>query len=215
MPQDYVLARLLANNVQWAEEVERDNPGFFKRSADERQQPKVLYIGCSDSRVPESVVTMSMPGDIFVHRNIANQFRLDDDSALAVLTFAVANLGVSHIIVAGHTGCGGVQAALDTAHPPDCFEPPSDPLPHWLAPLTQIAREYPGDLPALTEANVRAQVENIARTDVVKAAWAAVNANPDENVDLQVHGWMYELETGLMRDLGISRGKADAECEPA
>ncbi|OJT13769.1 Carbonic anhydrase 2 [Trametes pubescens] len=221
MPQDYVLARLLANNSDWAKDVEKDHPGFFEESA-KKQSPKVLYIGCSDSRVPESVATMSMPGDIFVHRNIAKypisipllpllQFHLFDDNALSVLTFAITALGVSHIIVAGHTGCGGVQAALDTAHPPPDFQPPADPLPRWLAPLTEIARapEFEGGPVALTEANVRAQVENIARTDVLKAAWAAANANVDEDVDVQVHGWMYELETGRMRDLGISVGKAD------
>ncbi|KAL1943408.1 hypothetical protein VTO73DRAFT_4483 [Trametes versicolor] len=206
MPQDYVLARLLANNKQWADDVEEKHPGFFEESAHNKQSPKVLYIGCSDSRVPESVATMSMPGDIFVHRNIANQFHLDDDNALSVLTFAVAALGVSHIIVAGHTGCGGVQAAHDTAHPPPSgFEAPQEPLPRWLAPLTEIARapEFEGDLAALTEANVRAQVADVAKTDVVRAAWA-------EGKDLQVHGWVYELETGRFRDMGIS---VDGPCE--
>lgn len=171
---------------------------------------------------------MSMPGDIFVHRNIAkyaltlparaarhplltltclhSQFHLDDDNALSVLTFAVAALGVSHIIVAGHTGCGGVQAAHDTAHPPPSgFEPPAEPLPRWLAPLTEIARapEYEQDLQALTEANVRAQVANVVKTDVVRAAWA-------EGQELQVHGWIYELDLGRFQDMGIS---VDGLCE--
>ncbi|EIW56301.1 carbonic anhydrase [Trametes versicolor FP-101664 SS1] len=199
MPQDYVLARLLHNNAQWAEAVERADPGFFARSA-EGQSPKVLYFGCSDSRVPESVATRSMPGDIFVHRNIANQCPLDDDNALSVLIYAVATVKVSHIIVTGHTHCGGAKAALEAAHAtcPPC-EPPSDPLGRWLAPLTEIARGYE-DLQELIEANVRAQIENIVQTDVVKAAWA-------EGRDVQVHGWMYELETGRMRDLCISVGK--------
>ncbi|KAI0633173.1 carbonic anhydrase [Trametes polyzona] len=200
MPQDYILARLLANNAQWAEDVEKAEPGFFAETA-KGQSPKVLYIGCSDSRVPESVVTASKPGDIFVHRNIANQFHLNDDSALAVLTYAVGHVGVSHVILVGHTNCGGAQACHDAAHNTPS-SPPADPLSRWLAPLTEIAREY-DDLTDVVEANVRAQVANIAETDVMKAAWA-------KGKDVQVHGWVYELETGRMRDLGVSVGKAGA-----
>ncbi|OJT10781.1 Carbonic anhydrase [Trametes pubescens] len=119
MPQEFVLTCLLAINKEWAAEFEKKHPGYLKAKSNKNPQtPHVLYIGCSDSRVPESVVLNAMPGEIFVHRNIANQFRLDDDSALSVLAFAVESLRVDHIIVAGHTGCGGVQTALDTAHPP-------------------------------------------------------------------------------------------------
>ncbi|KAH9886646.1 carbonic anhydrase [Cubamyces lactineus] len=200
MPQDYILARLLSNNAQWAEDVEKVEPGFFAQSA-KGQAPKVLWIGCSDSRVPESVVTASKPGDIFVHRNIANQFHPEDDSALAVLTYAVAHVGVSHVILVGHTNCGGAQACHAIAHDPSA-EAPEGPLGRWLAPLTELARAH-DDLTDLVEANVRTQVENIARTDVVQAAWA-------KGKDVQVHGWVYELETGRLRDLGVSVGKAGA-----
>ncbi|KAI8996231.1 carbonic anhydrase [Trametes punicea] len=203
MPQDYILARLLSNNAQWAEDVEKAEPGFFAHSA-QGQSPKVLWIGCSDSRVPESVVTASRPGDIFVHRNIANQFHPDDDSALSVLTYAVAHVGVQHVILVGHTNCGGAQACHAAAHAPMPAAPsaPKDALGRWLAPLTELAREY-DDLTALVEANVRAQVANIAATDVVRAAW-------DQGKDVQVHGWVYELETGRLRDLGVSVGKTGA-----
>ncbi|KAI0369588.1 carbonic anhydrase [Pilatotrama ljubarskyi] len=202
MPQDYILARLLSNNAQWAEDVEKVEPGFFAQSA-KGQAPKVLWIGCSDSRVPESVVTASKPGDIFVHRNIANQFHLDDDSALSVLTYAVAHVGVSHVILVGHTNCGGAQACHAAAHSPSSpSSPPKDALGRWLAPLTEIAREYE-DLTELVEANVRAGVENIVQTDVLRNAWA-------EGKDVQVHGWVYELETGRLRDLGVSVGKTGA-----
>ncbi|EIW56303.1 carbonic anhydrase [Trametes versicolor FP-101664 SS1] len=201
MPQDYILARLLSNNAQWAEDVDRAEPGFFAQTA-KGQSPKVLYIGCADSRVPESVVTASKPGDIFVHRNIANQFHLNDDSALSVLTYAVAHVGVQHVILVGHTNCGGAAACHAAAHSgaPPSDEPPADPLTRWLAPLTEIAREHE-DLTELVEANVRAQVANIAQAGPMAAAWAA-------GKDVQVHGWVYELETGRMRDLGVSVGKA-------
>ncbi|KAI0673263.1 carbonic anhydrase [Trametes maxima] len=157
---------------------------------------QVLYIGCSDSRVPESVVTASKPGDIFVHRNIANQFHPDDDSALSVLTYAVAHVGVQHVILVGHTNCGGAQACHAAAHSPSDAHASDDALGRWLAPLTEIAKEHT-DLTALVEANVRSQVANIVQTDVITAAWA-------QGKDVEVHGWVYELETGRLRDLGIS-----------
>ncbi|KAI0325955.1 carbonic anhydrase [Cubamyces sp. BRFM 1775] len=200
MPQDYILARLLSNNAQWAEDVEKVEPGFFAQSA-KGQSPKVLWIGCSDSRVPESVVTASKPGDIFVHRNIANQFHPEDDSALAVLTYAVEHAGVSHVILVGHTNCGGAQTCHKIAHDP-AAQAPGGPLGRWLGPLTELARAH-DDVTDLVEANVRAQVENIAKTEVVRAQWAKGN-------DVQVHGWVYELETGRLRDLGVSVGKAGA-----
>ncbi|KAI0769280.1 carbonic anhydrase [Trametes elegans] len=204
MPQDYILARLLSNNAQWASDVDKAEPGFFAETA-KGQAPKVLWIGCSDSRVPESVVTASKPGDIFVHRNIANQFHPDDDSALSVLTYAVAHVGVTHVLLVGHTSCGGAQACHAAAHSADGHgheHGAEDALGRWLGPLTALAREHE-DLTALVEANVRAQVANIAATDVVRAAWA-------QGKDVQVHGWVYDLETGRLRDLGVSVGKAGA-----
>ncbi|KAI0698744.1 carbonic anhydrase [Earliella scabrosa] len=197
MPQDFVLARLLSNNAQWAEDVQKSEPGFFTECA-KGQAPKVLWIGCADSRVPESVVTAAKPGDIFVHRNIANQFHLDDDSALSVLDYAVEHLGVSHVILVGHTNCGGAAACAKAAAAPSAA-PPSSPLERWLAPLVEIAKNTEGDLTALVEANVRAQVANIVKTDVIQHEWT--------KRDVQVHGWVYELETGRLRDLGITVGK--------
>ncbi len=126
-----------------------------------------------------------------------SQFHLDDDNALSVLAYAVEHLKVSHIIVAGHTLCGGAEAALAAAHASCPPPPPSGPLARWLGPLTEIAREYE-DLTELIEANVRAQVNNVAGTDVVRAAWA------DNKRKLQVHGWIYDLGTGRFRDMGIS-----------
>ncbi|RDX49542.1 carbonic anhydrase [Lentinus brumalis] len=199
MTQDYILARLLSNNAQWAEDVEKAAPGFLADLAT-AQTPKVLWIGCADSRVPESVVTASKPGDIFVHRNIANQFHLTDDSALSVLTYAVEHVGVSHVLLVGHTNCGGAAACAQAAKAPAASEPAS-PLERWLAPLTEIARTVEGeDLTALVEANVRVQVENIALSDVMQRAWA-------KGRDVQVHGWVYELESGRLRDLGVTVGK--------
>lgn len=135
-----------------------------------------------------------------------SQFHPKDDSALSVLTYAVKELKVSQIIIAGHTDCGGVKAAHDIAHPPcSGCEPPPEPLPRWLAPLTEIARapDFEGGYTALMQANVRAQVANVAKTDVVKAEWVAGKV-------LQVHGWIYDLETGRFQDMDIS---VDGPCE--
>ncbi|KAI0743113.1 carbonic anhydrase [Daedaleopsis nitida] len=201
MTQDYILARLLSNNAQWAEDVEKSEPGFLAEHS-ESQSPKVLWIGCADSRVPESVVTASKPGDIFVHRNIANQFHPTDDSALSVLTYAVEHVGVQHVILVGHTNCGGAAACAKAAQAPSAA-PPASPLERWLAPLTELAKNTEGDLTALVEANVRVQVDNLVQSDVIRGAWA-------KGKDVQVHGWVYELETGKLRDLGLSVGKQGA-----
>ncbi|KAH9915940.1 carbonic anhydrase [Epithele typhae] len=201
MSHDYVLARLLVHNELWAKEITAKHPHFFKDLA-KNQTPKVLWIGCADSRVPQSVVTASLPGDIFVHRNIANQFHPADDNAVSALAYAVEHVAVEHILVVGHTGCGGVKAAQDAAgHEPPA--PPETPLDRWLAPLVALARAHPGgDLTALVEANVRAQVDEVVKSDVVTEAWAK-----DEPKGLEVHGWVYELETGRLRDLDYGFGK--------
>jgi len=156
--QHPALSRLLSANSQWAADVEKSLPGFFKELA-KYQSPKVLWIGCADSRVPESVITACKPGDIFVHRNIANQFHLDDDSALSVLTFAIEQVKVEHIIVVGHTQCGGAIACFNAAKNPS---PSSNdtPLGRWLTPLTQLASnlqsEFPdGGVSLLIEENVK------------------------------------------------------------
>ncbi|KZT73164.1 carbonic anhydrase [Daedalea quercina L-15889] len=202
MSQDPILARILANNAQWAADVERAEPGFFAECA-KGQAPKVLWIGCADSRVPESVLTVSKPGDIFVHRNIANRFPPEDDNALAVLTYAVHHLGVSHVVVAGHTQCGGAAACYAAANASPPPGPPSTPLERWLAPLIAIAKEKGCNPVELVEANVRAAVATIAASEIMKSAWA-------QGKDVQVHGWVYEIENGCLKDLRITVGKEGA-----
>ncbi|KAI0742644.1 carbonic anhydrase, partial [Daedaleopsis nitida] len=157
----------------------------------------VLWIGCADSRVPEAVVTASMPGVIFVHRNIANQFDPTDDNGFSVLSYAVETVGVQHIIVVGHTRCGGVAAAMSTAQDPSP-SPPSSALERWLEPLVELARDTEHNLDVLTRANVRAQVEKIARLDVVQRVCEASGRM------VRVHGWMYVIEEGRLRDLDMS-----------
>ncbi|EPQ50288.1 carbonic anhydrase [Gloeophyllum trabeum ATCC 11539] len=196
-----VLARLLSANAQWAEDVARAEPRFFDECAG-GQVPKILWIGCADSRVPESVVTASKPGEIFVHRNIANQFHLDDDNAQAVLTYAVAELGVEHVLIVGHTKCGGAAActaaAAAAAATPVPSLPPSASINRWLAPLAALAAKLaPGE--DLVAASVRAQVANVCATDTVRGAWA-------QGRKVYVHGFVYEIERGVLRDLGVSRG---------
>ncbi|KZV91359.1 carbonic anhydrase [Exidia glandulosa HHB12029] len=196
-----VLSRILSANAQWARDVSQVEPGFFEKSA-QGQAPKVLWIGCADSRVPESVVAAAKPGEIFVHRNIANQVHLNDDSVLSVLTYAIMHLGVEHVVVAGHTNCGGAAAALS-----ESTKAPSEatsPLARFLAPIVDVARKLnfgspppPDALDAVIAENVRQQVCNIC--DILKQAWS-------EGKNVHVHGWVYELEHGTLKDLDISVG---------
>jgi len=203
---DPALAKLFLSNAQWLAAVNAAETGFFEQSA-KGQSPKILWLGCSDSRVPESVITASRPGDIFVHRNIANQVHPDDDSVLSVITYATAVVGVEHILVVGHTNCGGAAACLNAvtgATPPP---EPTTPLGRWLAPLIALVGTL--DLKGLPESeamtkiveeSVRAQVANVANTAPMQGAWAAGRKN------LWVHGLVYELGTGRLRDLGITQG---------
>jgi len=199
-----LLARLVEQNVKWAEDVKALEPDFFENSA-KGQAPKVLWIGCSDSRVPETVKLASKPGEIFVTRNIAAQFHPDDDSALSVLTYAIENLGVEHVIVCGHTSCGGVAAsyALSNTSPAPA---PSSPLLRWLTPLIALSQslglsaQHEHDaLPQLLEASVKQQVRHVVHTDIVQGAWK-------NGKRVWVHGWVYEVGTGLVRDMGCSVG---------
>jgi len=208
---DATLAKIFSNNSQWAAAVNAADSDFFERSA-KGQTPKVLWLGCSDSRIPESVITASPPGDIFVHRNIANQIHPDDESALAVITYSVGHLlnsdgahSVEHILVVGHTQCGGAKAALQavTGPPPD-VEPV---LGRWLTPLIELAGSlnlkavpYEEALTKLVEESVRVQVGNVAKSEPVRKAWESGRKN------LWVHGLVYELETGRLRDLNITKG---------
>ncbi|QRW13956.1 carbonic anhydrase [Ceratobasidium sp. AG-Ba] len=220
------LAPLIAGNAKWADEVRTKYPTFFADAA-KGQSPKVLWIGCADSRVPESTVLGCKPGDVFVHRNIANQFPPEDDSALAVLTYAVENLGVEHIVIAGHTQCGGAAACHAAAQNLGSAGPATTPLARWLGPLTQLAaslaqekndaHDTSAELSTLVEANVRKQVDNVVETDVIQRAWAAGkkgapfvaslkkhNLNQRCGLPVYVHGWVYVIETGTIKDLKVT-----------
>jgi carbonic anhydrase len=202
---DDTLAKLFNSNEQWSKAVEAAEPGFFENSA-KGQSPKILWLGCSDSRVPESVITASPPGYIFVHRNIANQIHPDDDSALAVLTYAIGHMPkIEDIVVVGHTNCGGAKAALEAVTNPSA--PEGEPvLVRWLTPLLELAKNLvggggpapPGTLTKLIEESVGVQVNNVANSEPVKKAWA-------KGRKVKVHGLIYELETGRLRDLHVTR----------
>ncbi|KAH8989159.1 carbonic anhydrase [Lactarius hatsudake] len=201
---DATVANIFSANAQWAGGMDAADPNFFKQSAKGPQTPKVLWIGCSDSRVPESVITASRPGDIFVHRNIANQVHPNDDNALSVITYAVAHVHVEHILVVGHTQCGGADAALKAVAGAAETEPV---ISRWLTPLMELARKLDSEaqscsdpLTRLIEESVRVQVENVASSEPVRKVWEAQK-------DLWVHGLVYELETGLLRDLNVTKGR--------
>jgi carbonic anhydrase len=210
---DPTLAKILSNNAQWAAAVNTADPSFFPESA-KGQTPKVLWLGCSDSRVPESVITASPPGDIFVHRNIANQIHPDDESALAVITYSVGHLlnkdgthSVEHILVVGHSQCGGAKAALQAITGPPPVHEPEPVLQRWLTPLIKLAAKVvdlglsPEEaLTRLIEDSVREQVENVANSEPVRKAW-------ESGRNLKIHGLVYKLETGLLKDLEITKGR--------
>jgi len=216
LPQPASLNHLLSNNAQWAEEFEFAEPGFLRKSS-WGQTPQVLWIGCADSRVPESLITGARPGDIFVHRNIANQVHLDDDNILSVLTYAIGSLGVRHVVVVGHSECGGAAACLNAVQRPTGGSittipslSPDAPLNRWLDPLTkhlgslQLSDMPKADaLPIVVQENVKRQVEHVCKTRPVIDAWS--NDDPEKR-NVWVHGWVYDLASGRLRDLGISSG---------
>ena len=192
------LAHLLANNAAWAERVRREDPTFFSRLA-AQQAPQYLWIGCSDSRVPANQIVGLLPGEMFVHRNIANVVVHTDLNCLSVIQFAVDILRVRDIIVCGHYGCGGVLAALrrQTVGLAD----------NWLRHVEDVREKHAETLASLRdeesrhrrlcELNVLEQVVNVCQTTIVRDAWA-------RKQELTVHGWIYGVEDGRMRDLGIS-----------
>jgi carbonic anhydrase len=192
-----MLEDLKARNLAWSEAKRRADPDFFSRLA-RQQSPRFLWIGCSDSRVPATEIVDLDPGEMFVHRNVANLAPPQDANYLSVLQFAVEVLKVSHVLVVGHYGCGGVRAALDD-HRHGLID-------HWLHPIREIAEAHQADLDALegtaredrlTELNVRRQVLNVASDVIVRDAWA-------RGQDLAVHGWVYALADGRVRDLDVS-----------
>ncbi|HYG64520.1 MAG TPA: carbonate dehydratase [Thermoanaerobaculia bacterium] len=207
-----VLSELLANNRAWATEMTRQDPDFFSRLS-RQQAPKYLWIGCSDSRVPANQIVGLMPGEMFVHRNVANVVVHADLNCLSAIQFAVDVLRVDHIIVCGHYGCGGVLAALR-----DERVGLAD---NWLRHVQDVRWKHQAELDELeTEAerhnrlcelNVIEQVVNVSQTTVVREAWG-------RGQRLAVHGWIYDLRDGLLRDLGMCMaGDTDsgAGLEPA
>ena len=191
------LRELLDRNRDWAEQMRREDPGFFKRLSTQ-QAPKYLWIGCSDSRVPANQITGLMPGEVFVHRNIANVMVHTDLNCLSVIQFAVDVLKVEHILVVGHFGCGGVHAALTGTR--------VGLADNWLRHVADVAQKHAGlleevELEALRHArlcelNVIEQVVNVCQTTMVEDAWA-------RGQSLSVHGWVYSLLDGRVRQLGM------------
>lgn len=175
---------------------------FFTRLS-HQQTPKILWIGCSDSRVPVNQITGSLPGEVFVHRNIANIVAHGDLNCLAVMYYAVAVLKVEHIVVCGHYGCGGVMAAMETQ--------PHGLIDDWLLPIKDIIRLHEEELAAvpaerradvLCELNVKAQLRYAADSDIVKAAW-------QRGQRLTLHGWIYGIRDGIIRELMRVDGEGD------
>jgi len=189
---------LLENNKKWvAENLEKD-PDFFNRLKD-GQQPPLLWIGCSDSRVPANEIIGANPGEVFVHRNIANMVIHTDMSMLSVLDYAVNVLKVKHIIVCGHYGCGGVQAAMTNSH--------IGLIDNWIRHIKDVYRFHQDELNAITEEkmrfdrfvelNVIEQVMDLAKTSIVQEAW-------ESGQSVHVHGWVYDIKDGLVNDLEIT-----------
>jgi carbonic anhydrase len=198
-----MLDHLKANNRAWAERMVSGDPDFFRRL--ERQQaPAYLWIGCSDSRVPANEIVGLDPGELFVHRNVANLAPPQDANYLSVLQFAVDVLKVKHILVVGHYGCGGVSAAVDGQR--------RGLVDHWLHPIREVCHERRHELDAiperrarldrLCELNVIRQVRNVASDVFVQEAWA-------RGQNLRVHGWVYSLANGLVTDLEVTVGRSD------
>jgi carbonic anhydrase len=196
------IEQLLANNRIWSERLRREDPEFFQRLVT-AQAPNYLWIGCSDSRVPANQIIGLLPGEIFVHRNVANVVVHADLNCLSVLQYAVDVLKVRHVIVTGHYGCGGVAAALADQR--------LGLVDNWLRHVQDVQRKYEAVLTAtadklrhdrLCELNVVEQVHNVCQTTVLRDAWARQQC-------VTVHGFVYSLEDGLLRDMGLHITAAD------
>lgn len=186
--------QLIENNAIWAEKMRISDPEFFKRLA-QQQSPKYFWIGCSDSRVPANQITGLPPGEVFVHRNVANVVQETDFNVLAVLQYAVDVLKVSNVIVCGHYGCGGVQAALENFR--------HGIIDNWLAPIRSLTRVHKDELESLKdnqrldrlcELNVLSQARHVARTTIVEDAW-------ERGQELSIHSWIYRLDQGILTPL--------------
>jgi carbonic anhydrase len=197
------LKHLFENNRAWAEKIKAEDPAFFDKLS-HLQAPEYLWIGCSDSRVPANQITGLAPGEVFVHRNVANVVVHTDLNCLSVMQFAVDVLKVKHIIVCGHYGCGGVRAAL--------FGDRLGLIDNWLRHIQDVRDRHAALLAALgdeaaadrlCELNVIEQVANVAQTTIVRDAW-------ERGQPLAVHGWIYGLADGRLRDLGMTVERLDA-----
>lgn len=197
------LKSLLDRNREWAEAITASDPEFFQTLA-KQQTPKFLWIGCADSRVPATQLVGMVPGEMFVHRNVANVVVHTDFNCLSVMQYAVDVLKVEHIIVCGHHGCGGVKAAMDNSQ--------LGLIDNWLRHVQDVIRDHSPELmqiddetkrlDRLCQLNVIEQVLNVASTTIVQSAW-------QRGQELVVHGWIYSLEDGLLRDLGVSMDSAE------
>ena len=203
-----MLDHLKANNQAWAERKVMADADFFKR-LERQQSPEYLWIGCADSRVPANDIVGLDPGELFVHRNVANLAPPQDANYLSVLQFAVDVLKVKHIMVVGHYGCGGIAAAVDGQR--------RGLVDHWLHPVREVHQEHKHELAAipdersrlnrLCELNVIRQVRNVASDVFVQEAWR-------RGQPLSVHGWVYSLSNGLVNDLNVTASGPDQVCWP-
>lgn len=198
-----ILGHLFANNRAWSEETRAREPDFFEQLA-KQQSPRYLWIGCADSRVPANQIVGLLPGELFVHRNVANVVVHTDLNCLSVLQYAVDTLKVDHVIVCGHYNCGGVQAAAQNLK--------LGLIDNWLRHVQDVGHKHAAHLAGiedegermrrLCELNVVEQVVNVCQTTVVQDAWA-------RGQSLTVHGWIYGLSDGLLRDLGVCATNAE------
>jgi carbonic anhydrase len=190
--------QLLENNKQWVKETIAKDKDYFERLS-KGQKPPILWIGCADSRVPANQITGTLPGEIFVHRNIANMVVHTDMNMLSVLDYAVNFLKVHHIIVCGHYGCGGVLAAMENKS--------LGLINKWIRNIKEVYKDHKTELKKiddeqkrfdrLVELNVIAQVYDLAKTSIVQQAWK-------NNTGLEIHGWVYGLNDGIIKDLKVS-----------
>ncbi|MEN5039614.1 carbonate dehydratase [Stenotrophomonas sp. TWI700] len=200
--------KLLQNNREWADRIEKEDPEFFHQLA-KQQHPEYLWIGCSDSRVPANQIIGMAPGEVFVHRNVANVVVHTDLNCLSVIQYAVDQLKVKHILIVGHYGCGGVHASLNNTR--------VGLADNWLRHVGDVAQKHAAIMDAieepelkharLCELNVIEQVVNACRSTIVQDAWA-------RGQKLMVHGWVYSLKDGRVREMGIDVG-APEDLQPA
>lgn len=190
--------QLIDNNREWVASKLKENPDFFKRLA-EGQSPPVLWIGCADSRVPANEIIGAQPGEVFVHRNIANMVLHTDMSMLSVLDYAVNALGVTHVIVCGHYGCGGVKAAMGNQS--------IGLIDNWIRHIKDVYRFHYKELDLIkdenerfdrfVELNVIEQVHDLAKTSIIQKAW-------ETGQQVMIHGWVYGVHNGLVKDLNVN-----------